>query len=81
MYDLVLCYNALRLDCLDSRLKKYQCISSYPLKIMQLAFNLSIKFGIIGKTIGIQILPTAWKALTLVKVVIALKVLPSETKI
>lgn len=39
---------------------------------MQLAFNLSIKFGIIGKTIGIQILPTAWKALTLVKVVIAL---------
>ena len=48
---------------------------------MQLAFNLSIKFGIIGKTIGIQILPTAWKALTLVKVVIALKVLPCETKI
>lgn len=45
---------------------------------MQLAFNLSIKFGIIGKTVGIQILPTAWKALTLVKVVIALKVLPSS---
>lgn len=48
---------------------------------MQLVFHLSIKFGIIGQTIGIQILPTAWKVLTLVKVVIALKVLPSETKI